>query len=167
MAKGKGKMTRKGNNAQFSLFSLVPLLVYGGMLKYLYDLNRDPKCACAINDQQQTLKNLMTYWFAITIALTLLTMFDTKRQLMGVGSILALVAVFLFFYIAFVFYRYEQQLQASDCKCADDIKKTVFKYYLLILFIMMGLNFIYAMMVMAFVQALQYQTSGRVVKMNL
>ena len=66
---------------------------------------------------------------------------------------------------AIIFFKYEGEMYKAECECSEDIKRTVFKYYLYSIYVILVLQILF----MIFFIAMMVYTSNQksVVKVNL
>ena len=125
---------RKNSKNQLQLERLLPLLVpiaiYGAMYKYLDDLEKNKECKCSENENRTLLKKLVVSTLSVMVLFNLLPFLFKGVFLNNLGPLLALLSIGLFIYLCVTFIKYEKFLYSKDCKCSEDIKKTVFRYYL-------------------------------------
>ena len=125
---------RKSSKNQIDLSSLLPLLIpiaiYGAMYKYLDDLEKNRECKCSENENRTLLKKLVISTLSVMVIFNVLPVLFSGTFLNNLGPLLALLSIGLFIYLCVTFIKYEKFLYGKDCKCAEDIKRTVFRYYL-------------------------------------
>ena len=125
---------RKSKAPEMDLSNLLPLLIpiaiYGIMYKYLDDLEKNKECKCSENENRTLLKKLVISTLSVIVVFNILPYILKGTLLNSLGSILALVSIVVFIYLCYTFIKYEKFLYSKDCKCSEDIKKTVFRYYL-------------------------------------
>ena len=169
MAKRKSKSksnTQSNNQLMAIVISLIPILMYGSMLKYIFDLEKNKSCECSNTENRETLKKLIIGWIGITIVLNLLPfLFGNNGD--SLRLLLSLVSFGLFVYLSITFYKYEKELYISKCDCSKDIKRTVFRYYLYIGWGLFALNLLFVLFYMMLVVQVNNQNQPRVVKANL
>ena len=129
-------MAKRKNSKNTDLSQLLPLLIpltlYGMMFKYLDDLEKNKACECSNTKNRKLLKQLIVAWAGVTIVFNLLPFVMKGNNLNYLGLLLALTSIGIFIGLSVIFVKYERQLYAKDCKCSEDIKKTIFRYYLYI-----------------------------------
>ena len=125
---------RKSKAPEMDLSNLLPLLIpiaiYGIMYKYLDDLEKNKECKCSENENRALLKKLVISTLSVMVLFNLLPFLFKGVFLNNLGPLLALLSIGLFIYLCVIFIKYEKFLYSKDCKCSEDIKKTVFRYYL-------------------------------------
>lgn len=131
---------------------LIPFAFYGAMYKYLYDLEKNKACECSNTDNRKLLKKLVITWVVLTFIMNILPFFLKSEKIINKGQIiLILLSLSLFIYLSVTFVKYEKEINAKDCKCSEDIKRTLFRYYLYTGWVLWGLiilfNFIYIMLI--------------------
>tara|TARA_Y100000591_G_C21751967_1_gene655238 strand:+ start:582 stop:1097 length:516 start_codon:yes stop_codon:yes gene_type:complete len=166
-SKSKSKSNTQSNNQLMAIvISLIPILMYGSMLKYIFDLEKNKSCECSNTENRETLKKLIIGWIGITIVLNLLPfLFGNNGD--SLRLLLSLVSFGLFVYLSITFYKYEKELYISKCDCSKDIKRTVFRYYLYIGWGLFALNLLFVLFYMMLVVQVNNQNQPRVVKANL
>ena len=55
-----------------NLFLLVPVIIYGGMIKYIVDLENSQLCPCSATKNRTDLKNLLIMWVCLLLGSLLL-----------------------------------------------------------------------------------------------
>lgn len=163
-SKGINKYPHSSKNV--SIFTLIPFLIYGGMLKYLYDIESNAKCSCVLNDYTLKLKNLITYWFVVSL-LSLCLMICDVNTLKSLQMFMGLVSLGIVIYTIYVFYKFEYKLIESKCKCAEDYRKTIFKYYMLFVALALLLQVFLVFLYIYMIYSIRQQMAYSVVKTNL
>ena len=125
----KGALT--GEYMGFNVFSIIPLVVYGIFIKYLYDLENKKNCNCALTNNRKVLKNLLLIFVGLQVVLFLLTFVLEPLNFNALLMVLSIVNMFLFITFSVYFYNYELELKNNNCNCANDNRKRFFRYYLL------------------------------------
>jgi len=128
MAKGKRKSGLMDLSNLLPL--LIPVTIYGIMYKYLDDLEKNKECKCSENENRTLLKKLVISTLSVIVVFNILPYILKGSLLNNLGFILGLVSIGLFIYLSYTFINYEKFLYSKDCKCSEDIKKTIFRYYL-------------------------------------
>ena len=124
-------MPKKQNKDISELWPLIiPFAIYGAMYKYLDDLEKNKSCECSNTNNRGLLKQLVVAWISVTLLFNLLPFVLKGKNLNNISNLILLVSIGLFICLSVVFVRYERQLLEKKCKCSEDIKRTVFRYYL-------------------------------------
>ena len=109
---------------------IIPVLIYGSMYKYLTDLENNRSCDCSDTENRDLLKKLVVGWISVTVVFNLLPFLLKGDNLNSIANLLVLASIGLFISLSVIFVKYEKQLLEKKCKCSEDIKRTVFRYYL-------------------------------------
>jgi len=156
----------KMNN--INLFMLIPVIIYGGMIKYIVDLENSQLCPCSSTKNRSDLKNLLIGWICLLLLSYLAQMFiknkGTKLQLLNILSILSVV---VFIYFSIIFFKYEGEMYKAKCECSEDIKRTVFKYYLYSIYVILILQILFVVFYIGLMIYSSNQMSSSVVRQNL
>jgi amino acid permease len=151
-----------------NLFLLVPLIIYGGMIKYIIDLENSQLCPCSSTKNRTDLKNLLIMWVCLLLGSLLLQVVvkdkNMKAQLLNVIGILSVV---VFIYFSIIFFKYESEMYKAKCECSEDIKRTVFKYYLYSIYVILVLQVLFIVFYILMVVYSSNQRGLAVVKENL
>ena len=151
-----------------NLFLLVPLIIYGGMIKYIIDLENSQLCPCSSTKNRTDLKNLLIMWICLLLGSLLLQVLvkdkNMKAQLLNVIGILSVV---VFIYFSIIFFKYESEMYKAKCECSEDIKRTVFKYYLYSIYVILVLQVLFIVFYILMVVYSSNQRGLAVVKENL
>ena len=151
-----------------NLFLLVPLIIYGGMIKYIIDLENSQLCPCSSTKNRTDLKNLLIMWVCLLLGSLLLQVLvkdkNMKAQLLNVIGILSVV---VFIYFSIIFFKYESEMYKAKCECSEDIKRTVFKYYLYSIYVILVLQVLFIVFYILMVVYSSNQRGLAVVKENL
>ena len=152
MAKGKGQIKRYPKEVDIDisvyigrfLTIVIAILIYGSMYKYLDDLEKNKDCKCSENNKRGLLKKLVILSLVVSIVINLLPIIIKNGALLqNLGSILGFVSFGLFVYSCYTFFKYEKFLYKNDCKCSEDIKKTVYRYYLYMVIVLYTLAILF------------------------
>lgn len=134
----------KSKMSSINLFMLIPVIIYGGMIKYIVDLEKSQLCPCSSTKNRTDLKNLLITWICLLLGSLLSQILiknkKMKTQLLNIIGILSLV---VFVYFTIIFFKYESEMYKSKCECAEDIKRTVFKYYLYAIYVILVLQILF------------------------
>ena len=88
-----------------NVFMLVPIIIYGGMIKYIMDLEKTQVCPCSATKNRTDLKNLLITWIGLLVGSlviqTLIKNKNMKAQLLALISIVSFV-VFIYFSVVFL-----------------------------------------------------------------
>ena len=151
-----------------NLFLLVPVIIYGGMIKYIVDLENSQLCPCSATKNRTDLKNLLIMWVCLLLGSLLLQVVvkdkNMKAQLLNVIGILSVV---VFIYFSIIFFKYESEMYKAKCECSEDIKRTVFKYYLYSIYVILVLQVLFIVFYILMVVYSSNQRGLSVVKENL
>ena len=134
----------KSKMSSINLFMLIPVIIYGGMIKYIVDLEKSQLCPWKNKKNRTDLKNLLITWICLLLGSLLSQILiknkKMKTQLLNIIGILSLV---VFVYFTIIFFKYESEMYKSKCECAEDIKRTVFKYYLYAIYVILVLQILF------------------------
>jgi|TARA_B110000211_G_scaffold234427_1_gene304024 magnesium-transporting ATPase (P-type) len=161
-------MVKKKNNQMdiSNLISLIiPLAIYGGMYKYLDDLEKNKECKCSENEKRKLLKNLVITTLSVMVVFNILPYILTGFLLNNLVVILGLLSIVLFIYLCYTFIKYETFLYKNDCKCSEDIKKTIFRYYLYTGMVLYALIILFNFLYIFFI--IKSQSNKNVIRTNL
>jgi len=147
------------------LLVLTPYIIFGFMLQYLYKLEKS-NCKCAVNKKQKLLKNSILLWLGINL-FNLFTAFFNNTPLNFIRILLSFVNVAVFLYLTYVFFDYNNELNKNNCKCSENTRKTVFKYYLYFTYTMIALNLLFYIFYLSIVRTAAGKAGNNVVKINL
>jgi hypothetical protein len=147
------------------LLVLVPYMIFGFMLQYLYNLDKSD-CKCAINNNQELLKKTILIWLGINVVNLVFSLFN-NTVVNFVRILLSFVNVGVFVYLTSVFFNYNKELNKNSCKCAENTRKTVFKYYLYLTYLMIAVNLLFYIFYLAMVRTAMSKAEHNVIKVNL
>jgi len=119
MAKRKSIETK--NNPLKNILGIFSIVIFGLMLKYLMDLEKKETCECSLTNTRKKLKLVLMIW----LVLVLINMV-TKLLTLKVLQVVSFICIIILYLI------YENELKKSKCECSNDIRKTIFKYYIYI-----------------------------------
>tara|TARA_B110000261_G_C13039101_1_gene339545 strand:+ start:174 stop:683 length:510 start_codon:yes stop_codon:yes gene_type:complete len=169
MSKSKKSVMKKINVKLIVsiVLSLLPFIIYGLMLSYLYELKKK-SCDCAINDDMKLLRNLLLAWF-INNGILLIMSFYNEPMANLLETILILGQVGIYIYMSIVFFRFNKKLNENDnCECSKDLKKTAFKYYLYLTYAIIGVTILLrSILYTILVENIKKSQSHQFVKINL
>lgn len=169
MAKKKSSKNKKQNGKVLIelALELLPFIVYGLMLKYITDIEKKEGCECAVNNDLKLIKKLLTAWFINNGVLLVLSFYNDEVSTIA-KLLLLLAQVGIFIYVSIVFFRYNNKLNNSNCKCSKDIRKSMFKYYLYFTYAVILVQLLLrSMLYNVCMNRLNSLGSARVVKINL
>lgn len=154
----------KMNN--LNIFMLVPIIIYGGMIKYIMDLEKTQVCPCSATKNRTDLKNLLITWIGLLVgSLVIQTLIKNKNMKAQLLALISIVSFVVFIYFSIVFFRYEREMYNAKCECAEDIKRTIFKYYLYAIYVILVIQILFMIFFLILMMYTAKQKS--VVKVNL
>ena len=158
----------KSKMSNINLFMLIPVIIYGGMIKYIVDLENSQLCPCSSTKNRNELKNLLIGWICLLLLSFLFQLFiknkGTKSQILNILSILSII---LFIYFSIIFFKYESEMYKAKCECSEDIKRTVFKYYLYSIYVIFILQILFMIFYIGMMIYSSNKMSSSVVRENL
>ena len=119
MAKKKSIENKKNPLNRYRIY--FSIIIFGVMLKYLMDLERKETCECSLTNTRKKLKLVLIIW----LVLVFINMV-TKLLTLKVLQVVSFICIIILYLI------YENELKKSKCECSNDIRKTIFKYYIYI-----------------------------------
>ena len=138
----------KLNTKFLSFHNLIPLIIYGSMIKYIVDLENSKLCPCSNTKNRTMLKKTLIGWIIVSLGFMLLSLFFNKKYssiFNKLGLLSVIVSLILFIYFSILFFKYENEMYKSNCDCSVDIKKTIFKYYIYSIYVIIFLQIIFAL----------------------
>tara|TARA_Y100000389_G_scaffold173597_1_gene182886 strand:- start:1495 stop:2004 length:510 start_codon:yes stop_codon:yes gene_type:complete len=169
MAKKKSSKSKKQNSKYLIKLTLelLPFIIYGLMLKYINDIEKKEGCGCAVNNDLKLIKKLLIAWFINNGVLLILSFYNDEVSTIA-KLLLLLAQVGIFIYVSIVFFRYNNKLNNSGCKCSKGILKSMFKYYLYFTYAVILVQLLLrSMLYNVCMNRLNSLGSARVVKINL
>lgn len=156
----------KSKMQNINLFMLIPVIIYGGMIKYIVDLEKSKSCECSATKNRTDLKNLLIAWIVLLLCSLvtqgLIADKNIKSQLL---LIISIISVLVFIYFSIIFFKYESEMYKAKCVCSEDIKKTVFKYYLYSIYVILVIQLLFIIFYLIMVVYSSRQVTA--VKVNL
>ena len=157
---GKSKV----NN--MNLFMIIPVVIYGGMIKYIVDLEHSQLCPCSETKNRRDLKKLLIMWIGLLLgSLALQVVIKDKKMREQLINVIGVVSVVVFIYFSIIFFKYESEMYKAKCECSEDIKRTVFKYYLYSIYVILILQILF--MIFFIIMMVYTSNQKSVVKVNL
>tara|TARA_Y100000389_G_scaffold85451_2_gene82188 strand:+ start:6070 stop:6546 length:477 start_codon:yes stop_codon:yes gene_type:complete len=154
----------KMNN--INLFMLIPLIIYGGMIKYIVDLEKSQLCPCSATKNRTDLKKLLVTWICLLLGSLLSQVIIKDKKIKAqLLNVIGISSVVVFIYFSIIFFKYEGEMYKSKCECSEDIKRTVFKYYLYSIYVILVLQILF--MIFFIVMMVYTSNQKSVVKVNL
>tara|TARA_B100000401_G_C52754436_1_gene694937 strand:+ start:505 stop:930 length:426 start_codon:yes stop_codon:yes gene_type:complete len=128
MAKRKSIENKKNPLRLQNILVIFSIVIFGLMLKYLMDLEKKESCECSLTNTRKKLKLVLMIWLVLVFVNMV-----TKLLTLKVIQVVSFICIIILYMI------YENELKKSKCECSDDVRKTLFKYYIYIrLFVLLS-----------------------------
>ena len=158
----------KKTKFNINLAVVIPVLIYMGMIKYIVDLENSKLCPCSATKNRESLKKLLIISLCLSLGMLLLSvLLKDKNMLANLSGSLAILSIGLFIFITVIFFRYEGEMYKAKCDCSDDIKRTIFRYYLYTVYVLIMIQILFMIFYIVLLVNATKQQAQSVVKVNL